>query len=39
VTVKVRATGNAWSGFGTYGQLAVDWIDVLGSPGRGPGDR
>ena len=39
VTVKIRATGNSWSGFNTFGQLAVDYIDVLGSPGRGPGNR
>jgi len=30
VTVKIEATGNAWYGFGTWGQLAVDYITVWG---------
>jgi hypothetical protein len=29
VTIKILATGNAWSAFSTYGQLAVDWIEIL----------
>jgi hypothetical protein len=28
VTVQIRVTGNAWSGFGTWGQLAIDYIRV-----------
>lgn len=29
IKVTVMATGNAWSGFGTYGQVAVESIEVL----------
>lgn len=28
IEIKIEATGEAWSGFGTYGQLAVDWVEV-----------
>jgi len=28
VEIKIEATGLAWSGFSTYGQLAVDWVEV-----------
>lgn len=31
VEIKILVTGNAWSGFNTYGQLAVDEIEVLGN--------
>ena len=30
IEIKIEATGDAWSGFGTYGQLAVDWVEVWG---------
>ena len=29
VTIKILATGNAWSAFSSYGQLAVDSIKIL----------
>jgi hypothetical protein len=29
VTIKILATGNAWSAFSTYGQFAVDWIEII----------
>lgn len=29
--IMIVATGPQWSGFGTYGQLAVDWISLCGS--------
>jgi hypothetical protein len=29
VTIKILATGNAWSAFSTYGQLGVDSIKIL----------
>jgi hypothetical protein len=28
ITVTIQATGNAWPSFATWGQLAVDWIEV-----------
>ena len=28
IEIKIEATGDPWSGFGTYGQLAVDWVEV-----------
>jgi hypothetical protein len=28
IEVKIEATGDPWSGFNTYGQLAVDWVEV-----------
>jgi hypothetical protein len=31
LTVKIEATGNAWPNFATYGQLAVDWIELWGN--------
>ncbi len=31
LTVKIDATGSAWSQFNTYGQLAVDWIELWGN--------
>jgi len=31
VTVKILAGGNAWPSFGTYGQLAIDYIKVIGN--------
>jgi hypothetical protein len=37
ITVKIFVTGNSWSGFGTYGQLGVDYISVWGRAGH-PGD-
>ena len=30
IEIKIEATGDAWSGFNTYGQLAVDWVEVWG---------
>ena len=30
IDIKIESTGAAWSGFGTYGQLAVDWVEVWG---------
>jgi hypothetical protein len=30
VTVKILVTGNAWASFSTWGQLAVDSIEILG---------
>ena len=30
IEIKIEAIGAAWSGFNTYGQLAVDWIEVWG---------
>jgi len=30
IDIKIEATGAAWSGFGTYGQLAVDLVEVWG---------
>ena len=30
VTVKILVTGNAWPAFATWGQLGVDWIEVMG---------
>ena len=29
--VKIRADGDQWSGFNTYGQVAVDWIELWGN--------
>lgn len=28
VTIKIEATGPSWSGINTYGQLAVDWVNL-----------
>ena len=28
IDIKIEATGDPWSGFGTYGQLAVDWVQI-----------
>jgi hypothetical protein len=39
VTVKILVTGDSWSSKGTYGQFAVDYIEVLASPGRTAGRR
>jgi hypothetical protein len=30
IDIKIEATGDAWGSFGTYGQLAVDWVEVRG---------
>jgi hypothetical protein len=30
IEIMIEATGAAWSGFGKYGQLAVDWVEVWG---------
>jgi len=30
ITIQIRVTGNAWWGFGTWGQLAIDRITVYG---------
>ena len=30
INIKIEATGAAWSGFSTYGQMAVDWVEVWG---------
>jgi hypothetical protein len=30
IEIKIEATGAAWSGFPTYGQLGVDWVEVWG---------
>lgn len=35
VTVQIRVTGNAWSGQGTYGQVAIDSITVWAKNGHG----
>jgi hypothetical protein len=29
VTIKILATGNAWASISTWGQLGVDWIEIL----------
>ena len=31
VEVKLDATGPQWSGFNTYGQVAFDWIELVGN--------
>lgn len=31
IEVKLEATGTQWSGFGTYGQVAFDWIELIGN--------
>jgi hypothetical protein len=39
ITVKVDSTASAWSGCSTYGQLAVDWVELYAEPtpeGEGP---
>jgi len=28
ITIKIQATGPSWSGINTYGQLAVDWVQL-----------
>ena len=28
IEIKIEATGDPWTGFNTYGQLAVDWVEV-----------
>jgi len=28
IEIKIEATGDAWGSFNTYGQLAVDWVEV-----------
>ena len=28
IDIKIEATGDTWTGFDTYGQLAVDWVEV-----------
>ena len=28
IEMKIEATGDTWSGFETYGQLAIDWVEV-----------
>jgi hypothetical protein len=33
VTVKIIVTGNQWSGFDTWGQVAIDYIAVWGDGG------
>jgi len=30
IEMKIEATGDPWSGFSTFGQLAVDWVEVWG---------
>jgi hypothetical protein len=35
ISVQIRATGNAWSGRGTWGQVAIDYIKVVGVQGHG----
>jgi len=30
IEVIIQATGSAWSGFDTWGQLAVDWVELVG---------
>ena len=30
IDIKIEATGDDWSSFETYGQLAVDWVEVWG---------
>ena len=32
IKVVIQATGPAWDLFDTYGQLAVDWVELLGCP-------
>jgi hypothetical protein len=36
IRLKIDATGDKWSGFDTYGQLCIDWIEVYGN-GKPPG--
>lgn len=31
VEIKLVATGDEWSGFSTYGQVAFDWIELIGN--------
>jgi len=31
IEVKFVATGDPWSGFNTYGQVAIDWIKLIGN--------
>lgn len=31
IEVMLVATGPKWSGFGTYGQVAFDWIELIGN--------
>lgn len=35
VTVQIRVTGNAWSGFSTWGQFGVDYVKVMARCGCG----
>jgi len=34
-TLLITATGQAWSGFATYGQLGIDWISATPIPAPG----
>ena len=36
IKVVIEATGPAWDLFDTYGQLAVDWVELLGCPTFAP---
>lgn len=31
IGLKLESTGEAWSGFETWGQLCIDWLEVYGS--------
>lgn len=31
LTIKLVATGPKWASFGTYGQVAFDWVEVYGT--------
>lgn len=31
VEIKLEATGPKWASFGTYGQVAFDWIELIGN--------
>ena len=31
MTIKITLTGDLWSGYNTYGQLAIDWMELRGN--------
>ncbi len=31
VEIRLKATGQKWDGFSTYGQVAFDWIELVGN--------
>lgn len=34
--VSIMATGDTWSSHGTYGQLGIDWVELIGWKGINP---